>query len=90
LLENYLSKREVYRTRVADGNETHIVYPTYCGIFAQSKKCGAREAVLLGNGFVTCNNGVFEAVFSVLSVPRLYTEDELWLRESLETVVRRV
>jgi hypothetical protein len=31
-----------------------------------------------------------EAVFSVLSVPRLYGEEQLQLRESVETVVLRV
>jgi hypothetical protein len=33
----------------------------YCGIYAQSKNCGAREAdsdKLITNGCVTCNNGV--------------------------------
>jgi hypothetical protein len=33
---------------------------------------------------------VLEAVFSVLSVPRLYNEGQLTLEESLETAVRRV
>jgi hypothetical protein len=31
-----------------------------------------------------------EPVFSVLSVPKLYNEDHLPLRDSLETTVRRV
>jgi hypothetical protein len=33
---------------------------------------------------------MWEAVFSVGSVPRLYNEEQLQLRESLETAVRRV
>jgi hypothetical protein len=33
---------------------------------------------------------IMEAVFSVQSVPRLYNEDQLPLRESPETAVRRV
>jgi hypothetical protein len=33
---------------------------------------------------------VLEAVFSVLSMPRLYNEDQLPLRDSLETAVRKV
>jgi hypothetical protein len=35
-------------------------------------------------------HGLLETVFSVLSVPRLYNEEELRLRESLETAMRRV
>jgi hypothetical protein len=33
---------------------------------------------------------MFEAVFSMRSVPKLYIEDQLRLRESLETAVRKV
>jgi hypothetical protein len=33
---------------------------------------------------------LLEAVFSVRSIPRLYNEEQLRLRESLETAVRRV
>jgi hypothetical protein len=39
------------------------------------------------NNDCTCNRG---AVFSVRSVPRLYAGDQLPLRQSLETAVRRV
>jgi hypothetical protein len=39
-----------------------------------------RKHPLLGNGCVTSNNELLEAVFSVRSVPRLYKEDQLSLR----------
>jgi hypothetical protein len=46
---------------------------------------------LLGNGCLTRSNGVtVGVVFSVPSVPGLYNEDQLPLRDSLETRVRRV
>jgi hypothetical protein len=46
---------------------------------------------LIGNGFLTRNNGVtVGSGFSVRSVPRLYKEDKIPLRESLETAVRGV
>jgi hypothetical protein len=49
---------------------TKLLVGKYCGIFEKQP--------LLGNGWVTRNNGkLLEAVFSVLSVLRLYNEDHL-------------
>jgi hypothetical protein len=42
---------------------------------------------LVGNSYVTTLEKLLEVMFSVWSVPRLYNEGQLPLRESLETAV---
>jgi hypothetical protein len=58
--------------------------------FLKEKTVEPEKQPLLGNGCVTRSNGVTvgSGVF-VRSVPRLYHEDQLSLRESHETAVRR-
>jgi hypothetical protein len=69
--------------------------PFYClnnvSYLLKARTMKPEKQPLQDNDCVTSSNGVIlEAVFSVRSVPTLYNEDNLPLRDSPETAVKRI
>jgi hypothetical protein len=74
---------------------------SYCGIFSQSKNCGARETAVARQWFsirhvIVANNAhaiieeVLEKVFSVWSVLKLYNEDQRTLQRIRPCDLRKI